>query len=70
LDPAAFLVDIELGNLLLKRGAPEQALRAYSDALKHAPEDQLFPQPIVQQVARFGDPSLAQIPPLRNPFLE
>jgi hypothetical protein len=59
LDPATFLVDIELGNLLLKRGALEQALRAYSDALKHAPEDQLLPQSIVQQVVRFGDPSLA-----------
>ena len=47
LDPTAFFVNIELGNLLLKRGAREPALLAYSDALKRAPEDQLFRQPIV-----------------------
>ncbi len=70
LDPTAFFVNIELGNLLLKRGAREPALLAYSDALKRAPEDQLFRQPIEQQIARFGDPSFLEIPPLRNPFLE
>ena len=70
LDPTAFFVNIELGNLLLKRGAREPALLAYSDALKRAPEDQPFRQPIEQQIARFGDPSILEIPPLRNPFLE
>ena len=69
-DPAAFFADIELGNLLLKRGAREQALLAYSDALKYAPEDRLFRQPIEQQIARLAHPSSAEIPPLRNPFLE
>jgi hypothetical protein len=34
LDPNAFFVHIELGNLLLKRGAREQALQAYTNALK------------------------------------
>src|SRR5208283_3907907 len=38
IDPTAFFVDIELGNVLLKRGARVEALRAYSDALKYAPE--------------------------------
>lgn len=69
LDPAAFFVNIELGNLLLKRGAREQALLAYSGALKYAPDDLFFRQPIEQQIARFAQPS-AEIPPLRNPFLE
>jgi len=31
LDPRGFFVDIELGNLYLKRGSRENALQAYSD---------------------------------------
>jgi len=70
MDPAAFFVNIELGNLLLKRGARPEALQAYSDALKHAPQDQLVRRPIEIQIARFAGPPSAEIPPLRNPFLE
>lgn len=70
LDPTACFVHIELGNLLLKRGAREEALHAYSAALKYAPDDRLVRQPIEKQIARFADPSLAEIPRLRNPFLE
>jgi hypothetical protein len=70
IDPSAFFVNIELGNLLLKRGARQEALRAYSDALQYAPEDQFFRQPIGKQIARFGRQPTAEIPPLRNPFLE
>jgi hypothetical protein len=70
MDPTAFFVDIELGNLLLKNGAREQALRAYSDALKYAPEDEFFRQPIKEQIARFASSPGTEIPPLRNPFLE
>ena len=70
MDPTAFFVHIELGNLLLKRGARELALRAYSDALKYAPEDALIRQPIEMQIERITHQSLGEIPPLRNPFLE
>jgi hypothetical protein len=70
MDPSAFFVHIELGNLLLKRGAPEEALRAYSDALKYAPQDTLIRQPIEEQIARIAHQPLGEIPPLRNPFLE
>jgi len=70
MDPAAFFVDIELGNVLLARGARDKALRAYSDALKHAPEDHFFRQPIEEQIARLSRQPTAEIPPLRNPFLE
>jgi len=69
-DPAAFFVYIELGNLLLKRGAREDALRAYSDALKYTPADPFFRQPIEKQIARFAVSPFAEIPPLRDPFLE
>jgi hypothetical protein len=70
IDPSAFFVNIELGNLLLKRGAREEALRAYSDALKYAPDDPFSRQPIKEQIARFAHQPLGEIPPLRNPFLE
>jgi hypothetical protein len=70
MDPAAFFVNIELGNLLLKRGARQEALQAYSDALKYAPQDQLVRRPIEIQIARFAGPPSAEIPSLRNPFLE
>jgi hypothetical protein len=74
MDPSAFFVYIELGNLLLKRGAREGALRAYSDALKYAlkyaPEDALICHPIELQIERFAHQPLREIPPLRDPFLE
>lgn len=70
LDSAAFFVDIELGNLLLVRGERDEALRAYEEALKNAPEDPFFRQPIEKQIERFSGPASAEIPALRNPFLE
>jgi hypothetical protein len=70
MDPTAFFVHIELGNLLLKRGAREAALRAYSDALKYAPNEALIRRPIEMQIERITRQPLAEIPPLRNPFLE
>jgi tetratricopeptide (TPR) repeat protein len=70
MDPAAFFVDIELGNVLLKRGARNEALQAYWDALKHAPDDPFFRQPIEKQIARFSTTAITEIPALRNPFLE
>ena len=70
MDPTAFFVNIELGNLLLKRGARKEALQAYSDALKYAPDDLVVRQPIERQIARFAGPPFGEIPPLRNPFLE
>lgn len=70
IDPSAFFVHIELGNLLLKRGAREKALRAYSDALKYAPEDAVTRAPIEEQIKRISDRPGGQIPTLRNPYLE
>jgi tetratricopeptide (TPR) repeat protein len=70
LDPNAFFVHIELGNLLLKRGAREQALQAYTNALKYSPEDRLIRQPIEEQIARIARNPPGEIPPIRNPGLE
>jgi tetratricopeptide (TPR) repeat protein len=70
MDPTAFFVDIELGNVLLQRGARDEALRAYKEALKNAPEDPFFRQPLEKQIERFSAPVSEEIPSLRDPFLE
>jgi hypothetical protein len=70
LDPSAFFAHIELGNLLLKRGAREDASRAYSEALQHAPNDAVLRHSIEDQIKRVSSEPLDRIPELRNPFLE
>jgi tetratricopeptide (TPR) repeat protein len=70
LDPSAFFAHIELGNLLLKRGAREDAARAYSEALQHAPNDAVLRQSIEDQIKRVSSKPLDRVPELRNPFLE
>jgi hypothetical protein len=44
--------------------------RAYSDALKFAPEEGLIRKPIEMQIERITHQPPGEIPPLRNPFLE
>ena len=70
LDPSACFVHIELANLLLKRGARDEALKAYGDALKYAPSERFIRQSIEDQIARLSSHQPGEIPPLRNPFLE
>jgi tetratricopeptide (TPR) repeat protein len=70
LEPRGFFVDIELGNLCLKRGSRENALQAYSDALQHAPNDSELRRSIEEQIKRVSSEPLGQVPELRNPFLE
>jgi hypothetical protein len=70
LDPSAFFTHIELGNLLLKRGAREDASRAYSEALLHAPNDAVLRHSLEEQIKRVSSEPLDRIPELRNPFLE
>jgi tetratricopeptide (TPR) repeat protein len=70
LDPSAFFAFIELGNVCLKRGAREDALRAYSDALEHTPEDSGLRPSIEEQIRKTSSLPLTQVPELRDPFLE
>jgi tetratricopeptide (TPR) repeat protein len=70
LDASVYFVHIELGNLLLKRGEREEALREYSEALKDAPEDTLIRKPIEEQIKRMTQQADGKIPPLRNPYME
>jgi tetratricopeptide (TPR) repeat protein len=70
LDPSAFFAQIELGNLLLRRGAREDASHAYSEALQHAPNDAVLRHSIEEQIKRVSFEPLDRVPELRNPFLE
>ena len=70
MDPTAFFVHIELGNLLLKRGAQPEALQQYSDALKYAPNERIVRRPIEAQIAQLQRNGSVDIPPLRNPSME
>ena len=70
LDPSPFFVYIDLGNMLLKRGARDDAVRTYSEALKRVPGNPEISRTIEEQIARVRSESLDRIPELRDPFLE
>jgi hypothetical protein len=70
MDPSAFFVSIELGNVRMKRGSGEDALLAYSDALQHAPNDPGLRRSIEEQIRNVSSVPVDQVPELRNPFLE
>jgi len=69
-DPTAFFVDIQLGNVCVKRGSRACASRAYSDALQYAPNDSQLRGLIGAQIKRVSSEPLNQIQDLRDPFME
>ena len=46
------VVAAQLGNVYLTQGQRDRALRSYSEALKYAPGDPQFRQPIQAQIQR------------------
>lgn len=70
LEPEAFFINVELGNLSLKRGERDAALEFYKKALAYAPDQRGLRGPIEEQIGMFSRSSAEVIPPLRNPFLE
>jgi hypothetical protein len=70
IDPTAFFVNIELGNVCLKQGRREEALLAYTSALAQAPNDSALRRSIEEQITRVTTQPLEQLPALRNPQLE
>jgi len=70
LDPSAYFVYIQLGNLYLKRGSREQSVRAYSDALKYAPDEPPLRSALQNQIQRVSRDPLAGVTPLRDPSME
>jgi hypothetical protein len=69
-DPSAFFVDIQLGNVCVKRGSRACASRAYSDALQYAPNDSQLRGLIGAQIKRVSSDPFNQIQDLRDPFME
>jgi len=70
IDPTAYFVHIQLGNLYLKRGSRQECLRAYSDALKYAPEEPELRSALHNQIQRVSRDALAGVSPLRDPYME
>jgi tetratricopeptide (TPR) repeat protein len=70
LDPSAYFVHIELGNLYLKHGSREQSVRAYSEALRYAPDEPLLRSALQNQIERVSRDPLAGVTPLRDPYME
>jgi tetratricopeptide (TPR) repeat protein len=70
LDPTAYFVHIQLGNLYLKSRSLEKCLRAYSEALKYAPGDPKIRTALQNQIQRVSREDLAAVNPLRDPHME
>jgi tetratricopeptide (TPR) repeat protein len=69
-DPNAFFVNIELGNVCLRRGFRQDALSAYREAFEHAPSDEALRHSIQEQITRVSVEALDRVPVLHNPILE
>ncbi|HEY8671612.1 MAG TPA: phospholipid carrier-dependent glycosyltransferase [Terriglobales bacterium] len=70
LDPTAYFVHIELGNLYLKRGSRDECIRAYSDALRYAPDAPEIRPALQKQIERATHDPLSEVTPLRDPYME
>ena len=70
LDPTAYFVHIQLGNLYLKSRSREKCVQAYSEALKYAPADPEIRSALQNQIQRLSREDLADVNPLRDPHME
>ena len=68
--PKAYPASLELGNLLLERGARAEAINAYQIAKTDAPADEEISGLLARQIDRVGTTTSGAVPPLRNPWLE
>jgi tetratricopeptide (TPR) repeat protein len=70
LDPKIYFRWLELGNILLERGARDQAIQAYESAARWAPAGDEIVGPIKNQIQLLSRADLQSVAPLRNPVLE
>jgi hypothetical protein len=70
LDPTAYFVHIELGNIYLKRRSRDECVRSYTEALKYAPEDPTIRAALQNQIELVARQTLAGVNPLRDPHME
>jgi tetratricopeptide (TPR) repeat protein len=68
--PQWFPAAIELGNLRAKRGAREEAIRAFETALANAPAGEPIVEQLRRQLERLATEPLEEVAPLRNPAAE
>ncbi len=70
LDPGAYFIYVELGNLLAQKGARDEATEAYKSALYYAPTGEKIMDVLKQQIDRISREDPKSVPPVRDPFLE
>lgn len=70
LDPSAYFVYIQLGNLYLRQGLRDRALQAYSDGSRHASFDPERKQALDDQIHRVSSQPFDKVAELRNPAME
>ena len=70
LDPTAYFVNVELGNVCLLRGKREDALQAYRSALQNVREDRVTQLALQKQIARVSVEDLKGLPLVRDPIQE
>ena len=70
IDPNAFFVQLELGNLYLRQGRREDAVRAYEESSHYASFDLLQRGLIDEQVKRVKVEPMDQVRGMRNPAME
>lgn len=69
-NPKVYYRWIEMGNIRLKRGKRDDAVRAYENARTNAPAgDEIIPL-LTRQIQRVSQEDLKSVAPLRNPVLE
>lgn len=68
--PESVAVAIQLGNLQVRLGSREEAIRAFRTALEHAPEGEPIVDQLQRHLERLATEPLADVPELRNPMLE
>lgn len=70
LDPTAYFVHIELGNIYLKRRSRDESVLSYTEALKYAPEEPKIRAELQSQIQHVSREELAGVRPLRDPHME
>lgn len=69
-NPKVYYRWIEMGNILIKRGKRDEAIRAYENARTYAPVGDEIVGLLTQQIQQVAQRDLKAVAPLRNPVLE
>jgi hypothetical protein len=70
ISPKLFFAGIELGNLLAARGARQEAIQVYEEALRYAPPTEDIGSVLKRQIERISTEDPKTVPPVRDPYME